>query len=224
MPGHIGIIMDGNGRWAKKRGFPRVFGHRAAIKTVRQVVEECSRLGLKALTLYAFSTENWARPSTEIKVLMGLLRVYLRKELPNLAKNNIRFRTIGDISGLPEQVREELVDVTEKTSRNTGLTLVIALNYGGRQEIVRAVNRILKSGLKKVSEKDIQDNLDTANLPDPDLLIRTSGELRISNFLLWQIAYTELYFTKVLWPDFSIKDLHEAINSFKQRSRRFGGI
>jgi undecaprenyl diphosphate synthase len=224
LPRHIAIIMDGNGRWAKKRGLPRVFGHRAAIKTVREVVEECAKIGIQALTLYAFSTENWARPSAEIRALMGLLRLYLRKELENLTKNNIRFRTIGDTGKLPEQVRKDLRYVTEKTAANSGLTLVLALNYGSRQEIVRAVNCIIQDGQKRVTEETIQKNLDTSGLPDPDLLIRTSGELRISNFLLWQIAYTELFFTKVLWPDFRARDLHEAITSFKERSRRFGGL
>lgn len=221
-PRHIAIIMDGNGRWAKKRGLPRVFGHRAGLKTVKEIVEECANLGLEALTLYAFSTENWARPSAEIRALMGLLKLYLKRELASLTKNNIRFQTIGDTAKLPDQVRKELKSVSEKTAGNTGLKLVIALNYGSKQEIVSAVNRIIQSGHKKVDEELIRQNLETAGLPDPDLLIRTSGELRISNFLLWQIAYTELYFTNVLWPDFKPADLQEAIEAYKERSRRFG--
>lgn len=224
MPKHIAVVMDGNGRWARKRGLPRIFGHRKAIKSVNEIVEASAELGIKVLTLYSFSTENWSRPKKEVDALMGLLRKYLRSELGKLNKNNIRLNVIGDFSKLPQSTKEELVKVIRLTEKNTGLLLILALNYGGRQEIVRAFNLLSESGSKSIEESDINDNLYTKGLPDPDLLIRTSGEKRLSNFLLWQLAYTELYFTDVLWPDFCKQDLLEAIIEFQKRERRFGGI
>jgi len=224
LPKHIAVVMDGNGRWARKRGLPRIFGHRKAIKSVNEIVEASAELGIKVLTLYSFSTENWSRPKKEVDALMGLLRKYLRSELGKLNKNNIRLNVIGDFSKLPQSTKEELVKVIRLTEKNTGLLLILALNYGGRQEIVRAFNLLSESGSKSIEESDINDNLYTKGLPDPDLLIRTSGEKRLSNFLLWQLAYTELYFTDVLWPDFCKQDLLEAIIEFQKRERRFGGI
>ncbi len=224
MPEHIAVVMDGNGRWAKKRGLPRILGHRAGVKAVRNIVEVCAKLKIKILTLYAFSTENWARPKTEINSLMVLLKTYLRQELKNLQKNNIRLNVIGDISKLPQGTKTELDKVIKKTSKNSGLLLNLALNYGGRQEIVRAVNLLLGKKLKEIKEKDLADNLYTEGIPDPDLFIRTSGEKRLSNFLLWQLAYSELYFTEVLWPDFKENDFNSAIAEYQKRNRRFGGL
>jgi undecaprenyl diphosphate synthase len=224
LPAHIAVIMDGNGRWARKRGLPRVAGHRSGINAVREVVEGCAELGVSVLTLYAFSVENWKRPVTEVRTLMLLLREYLNREIDNLDRNNIRFRTIGRTDQLEPAVRVELDKAIARTSSNTGLTFVVALNYGGRAEIVDAVNRILAAKRETVDEHEFSRHLYTAEFPDPDLLIRTSGELRVSNFLLWQIAYTEMYVTDTLWPDFSRKDLHEAIIAFQKRERRFGGL
>ncbi|MGD0566039.1 MAG: isoprenyl transferase [Candidatus Goldiibacteriota bacterium] len=230
VPAHLAVIMDGNGRWAKKRSLPRFMGHAEGAKSVRVVTEECARLGIKFLTLYAFSTENWKRPEKEVGYLMGLLDRFLDTELPVLMKNNVRLNTIGDLSRLPAKLTKKLDLVKEKTSKNSGLTLVLALNYGSRSEILaavraiaeKAVNRSLKP--EKISEETISRNLYTASMPDPDLLIRTSGEMRISNFLLWQIAYSELYITPVLWPDFRKKELLAALRSFNRRERRYGGI
>ena len=224
LPSHIAIIMDGNGRWAKKRGLPRIFGHRAGIKSVRVITEACAEFGIKVLTLYAFSTENWVRPKGEVHGLMSLLKKYLKKELPTLMKNNVRLTTIGDMSGFSKDIQKELSAVKEKTRPNTGLILNLALNYGSRQEIVAAVNSLILSGKKEVSESDITASLYTAGLIDPDLLIRTSGELRASNFMLWQIAYSEFYFTDTRWPDFRKKDLIEAIRIYQLRHRRYGGL
>lgn len=224
LPRHIAVIMDGNGRWAKKRKLPRIFGHRAGIKSVRTTVETCAELKIQALTLYAFSTENWVRPKSEINALMALLKTYLRRELSNMMKNNIRLNTIGDTSRLPEAAQKELKKTIHITRNNKGLVLNLALNYGSRQEIVRAVNKIITGNIRKVDENTISGYLDTKNLPDPDLVIRTSGEMRLSNFLLWQSAYTELHVTSVLWPDFSAKNLYEAIIDFQQRQRRYGGL
>ncbi|MGA2090614.1 MAG: isoprenyl transferase [Endomicrobiales bacterium] len=224
LPRHIAIVMDGNGRWAKKRGMPRLFGHKAGVNTVREIVEECSHLGITVLTLYAFSTENWGRPKVEIIGLMGILKHYVRTELPTMMRNNIRFMTIGDRTKIPPGPRAEIEKTIEATCHNTGLTLNLALNYGARDEMVRAVNRLIASGIEQVDETILSENLDTAGLPDPDLFIRTSGEMRLSNFLLWQMAYTELQVTPVLWPDFKIKHLHEAIADFQKRDRRFGGV
>jgi len=224
LPAHIAVIMDGNGRWARKRGLPRVAGHRSGINAVREVVEGCAELGVSVLTLYAFSVENWKRPATEVRTLMLLLREYLHREIDNLDRNNIRFRTIGRTDRLEPAVRIELEKAIERTRSNTGMIFLVALNYGGRAEIVDAVNHLLAERRESVSESEFSRYLYTADIPDPDLLIRTSGELRVSNFLLWQIAYTEMYVTDTLWPDFSRKDLYEAILAFQKRERRYGGL
>ncbi|MBN1622641.1 MAG: isoprenyl transferase [Endomicrobiales bacterium] len=224
LPKHIAIIMDGNGRWAKKKNLPRVFGHRAGMKSVQKIVETCVQLKIEVLTLYAFSTENWIRPKTEIGALMTLLQNYLKIEFERMMDNNIQLRTIGDISKLPKTPHKELVKVMQKTKSNTGLVLNLALNYGSRQEIMNAITRILESRKNKVDQKTFESYLDTSGLPDPDLIIRTSGEMRLSNFLLWQCAYSELYVTPVLWPDFKPENLYEAIADFQKRERRFGGV
>jgi undecaprenyl diphosphate synthase len=224
LPAHIAVIMDGNGRWARKRGLPRVAGHRSGINSVREVVEGCAELGVSVLTLYAFSVENWKRPATEVRTLMLLLREYLNREIDNLDRNNIQFRTIGRTDQLEPSVREELDKAIARTRSNTGMVFVVALNYGGRAEIVDAVNRLLAAGRQSIDESEFGRSLYTSGLPDPDLLIRTSGEMRLSNFLLWQIAYTEIYVTDTLWPDFGRKDLYEAISAFQKRERRYGGL
>ncbi|MGH9618109.1 MAG: isoprenyl transferase [Bryobacteraceae bacterium] len=231
LPSHIAIIMDGNGRWARQRNFPRLLGHRAGIETVRTVVEACAQLGLEALTLYAFSVENWKRPRHEIEGLWRLLRFYLRRELPVLNRNRIRLGAIGRLDSLPRAVQQELEFASAKTAQNRGMRLNLAINYGGRTELVDAVNAaIAKARLEgrlntlEVSEDTIAAHLYTAGLKDPDLLIRTSGEMRVSNFLLWQIAYAELYVTETLWPDFSRMELLQAILEYQTRDRRFGGI
>lgn len=230
IPTHIAIIMDGNGRWAKRRGLPRVAGHREGVKSVRDVVEACAQLGVKYLTLFAFSTENWRRPKEEIDTLMKLLIRTLRSETEKLHKNDIKLMAIGDIDSLPKEVRQELREAMEKTKNNKRMVLNLALSYSGRWEIIEAVKEIakdVKRGKIKVEEIDdklFSSYLNTAGIPDPDLLIRTSGELRISNFLLWQIAYTELYITDCLWPDFRRKHLYEAIRDYQRRERRFGMI
>jgi undecaprenyl diphosphate synthase len=224
LPAHIAVIMDGNGRWARKRGLPRVAGHRSGINAVREVVEGCAEIGISVLTLYAFSVENWKRPATEVRTLMLLLREFLNREIDNLDRNNIRLKTIGRTDQLEPAVRVELEKAIARTGSNTGMTFVVALNYGGRAEIVDAVNRLLAQGRDAVTESEFSRYLYTAEFPDPDLLIRTSGELRVSNFLLWQIAYTEMYVTDTLWPDFSRSDLYEAILAFQKRERRYGGL
>jgi undecaprenyl diphosphate synthase len=230
LPEHVAIIMDGNGRWAERRHLPRVAGHRAGVKMARETIETCARLKVPALTLYAFSLENWRRPRAETDFLMRLLREYLKKELPSIQKNNIRLLVIGRSSELPDAVRKDIEHAMRVTAQNTGMKLVVALNYGGRAELVDACNAILDrvrlNGLSAfhADEQTISDNLYTAGLPDPDLLIRTSGEMRVSNFLLWQIAYAELYITDVLWPDFSLARLVEALLSFQRRERRYGGL
>jgi len=230
LPAHIAIIMDGNGRWARKRGLPRVAGHRAGINAVREAVEGSADLGIPVLTLYAFSVENWKRPRSEVSTLMALLKEYLNKELENIHKNNIRFRTIGRTDELDPSVKAELEKARSRTSSNTGMIFNVALNYGGRTEIIDAVNRLLNNGGRAaaenggISEKDFAQYLYTAGQPDPDLLIRTSGELRVSNFLLWQIAYSEIWVTDTLWPDFERRHLYEAIIAFQKRERRYGGI
>lgn len=225
LPKHIAIIMDGNGRWAKKRNMPRISGHRAGMKSVRRVVEGCHEIGIEVLTLYAFSTENWQRPSLEVSLLMRLLRQYLRSELKTLKKNNIRLSIIGEPGRLPESVRDEIERVGRLTEDNSRMTLNLALNYGGRQEILRAVRKLMNGNAGDTVGEDVfSNNLFTAGLPDPDLLVRTSGEQRISNFLLWQIAYTELYFTDTLWPDFTKADLYKAVLDYQKRERRYGGI
>jgi undecaprenyl diphosphate synthase len=223
--------MDGNGRWAKQRNYPRLLGHRAGINTVRNVVEACAQLGLEALTLYAFSVENWKRPRNEVEGLWRLLRFFLRKEVSNLLRNDIQLMAIGRIEALPDAVQAELQDAIDKTSSNRGMRLNLAINYGGRTELVDAVNAMIENARDEgnldaleVTEESIADHLYTAGQKDPDLLIRTSGEMRISNFLLWQIAYSELYVTETLWPDFSRRDLLEAISEYQSRERRFGGL
>ncbi len=227
LPAHIAIIMDGNGRWAKNRHLPRVSGHRAGVQAVRSTVETCAQLGLQALTLYAFSVENWKRPRAEVETLWRLLRVYLGSELPLMMKHDIRFGAIGRIDALPGFVRGELDQVVRRTENNQGLRLNLAINYGGRAEIVDAVKSLLedaRAGRTEIDEAAISARLYTAGMPDPDLLIRTSGEMRVSNFLLWQIAYAELYVTNTLWPDFNRMELLEAILDYQRRDRRFGGL
>jgi len=228
LPRHIAIIMDGNGRWAKRRHLPRIAGHRAGIGAVRQAVEACARIGVPFLTLYAFSVENWKRPHTEIKLLMSLLRQYLKKEIGELNRQNIRLEVIGRIQSLPKPVVEDLQNTIERTRQNTGMRLVLALNYGARAELVDAVRELVASakhnGSVTINESVLSEHLYTRGLPDPDLLIRTSGELRLSNFLLWQIAYAELWVTETLWPDFTQKDLLQAIIDFQKRERRYGGL
>jgi undecaprenyl diphosphate synthase len=226
LPVHVAIIMDGNGRWAAHRHLPRVEGHRAGIDSVRDVVESSARLGIEVLTLYAFSIENWKRPRTEVNTLMMLLKRYLRLELSTLLKNNIRFRVIGRTDELSPDVRHELELGIRQTDGNTGMLFNIALNYGGRAEIVDAVRRIMAAGVNPddLDERRFSDFLYTAGQPDPDLLIRTSGEMRVSNFLLWQIAYSEIWVTETLWPDFRRRHLLEAVLAYQKRDRRYGGI
>jgi undecaprenyl diphosphate synthase len=228
LPAHIAVIMDGNGRWAKQKGMLRIFGHESGVKSVQETVEGCAKLGIKYLTLYAFSTENWNRPKLEVDALMSLLMHSLKKELPTMQKNNIKLNTIGNAALLPEKARKQLFEVIEKTNANTGMTLTLALSYGSREELINAVKQISEKvkhnqlNTADINESVIQSHLYTHNMPDADLVIRTSGEQRISNFLLWQAAYAELYFTDVLWPDFREKDLHDAIISYQKRERRFG--
>ncbi len=226
LPRHIAIIMDGNGRWARERYLPRVAGHKAGVSSVRETVESCARLGIEALTLYAFSTENWKRPALEVQTLWRLLRIYLKSELSTLMDNGVRLETIGRIEDLPSAARQELERVRQLTASNTGLRLNLALNYSGRTELVDAMRAIASTGLAPalIDEDTISAHLYTAGLPEPDLLIRTSGEMRISNFLLWQIAYTELHVCPVFWPDFRTKHLLAAIVDFQNRERRFGGV
>jgi undecaprenyl diphosphate synthase len=227
LPAHIAIIMDGNGRWAAKSGMPRLAGHRAGINAVREVVEGSAELGISVLTLYAFSVENWKRPQAEVSALMALLKEFINSELDSIHRNNIRFQTIGRTGELDMTVQKELEKAITRTAANNGMIFNVALNYGGRAEIVDAVNRILKEKASlsgPLCEADFSRYLYTAGLPDPDLLIRTSGELRISNFLLWQIAYAEIYVTEALWPDFGKKDLYDAIIAFQKRERRYGGL
>jgi undecaprenyl diphosphate synthase len=226
LPRHVAIIMDGNGRWAGERRLPRVEGHRAGVDSVRDVVETSARLGLEVLTLYAFSVENWKRPATEVSTLMMLLKRYLRLELDTLLRNNIRFNVIGRSDALATDIQSELLDAERRTAKNSGMLFNIALNYGGRTEIVDAARRAMESGIKpeELDEDRFAQFLYTARQPDPDLLIRTSGEMRVSNFLLWQIAYAEIWVTDTLWPDFRCKHLLEGVLAYQKRDRRFGGI
>lgn len=230
LPRHVAVIMDGNGRWAKRRHLPRVAGHRAGVEAVRATVDTGARLGLEALTLYAFSVENWKRPPFEIEALMTFLKEYLRKEIETLNRNNIRFQAIGRTSELDESVQFELRSATRKTAGNTGMVLNVALNYGGRIEMVDAFRRIYEKFEREgrpadaITEAEISRHLYTAEVPDPDLMIRTSGEMRVSNFLLWQIAYAEIYVTETFWPDFRRPDLFAAIIDYQKRERRFGGL
>jgi undecaprenyl diphosphate synthase len=229
LPRHIAVIMDGNGRWAKKRHLPRVAGHSSGTQSARVTIETCARLKIEALTLYAFSVENWRRPKAEIEFLMQLLREYVRKELPLLLRNNVRMRFIGRPQELPEAVQRETRDATAATAGNSGMVLNIAVNYGGRAEIVDAMNGILAernghAAHEPITEEQISRHLYTNDIPDPDLLIRTSGEMRVSNFLLWQIAYAEIFVTETLWPDFNRARLLESLIDFQKRERRYGGI
>ena len=228
LPKHIAIIMDGNGRWAKQKGLLRAIGHKNGTNAVRETVECAAKLGVAYLTLYAFSTENWNRPKTEVDTLMKLLITSLKKEIKTLNQNNIKLNAIGNLTNLPTKVQEELQQVIQKTSTNTRMTLTLALSYGSREELLQVVKKIANNvknniiSLQDIDQEIINTNLYTHNLPDVDLLIRTSGEQRISNFLLWQIAYAELYFSPILWPDFTEKDLYEAIYNYQNRERRFG--
>src|SRR6056297_142567 len=227
IPEHIAIIMDGNGRWAKQRGLPRTAGHKAGVEAIRKVIENCSQRGVKYLTLYAFSTENWKRPQSEVSALMELLVYYLKREIESLHKNNVKIVTIGDMTKLPGKAQKEIKSATSKTFKNTGLNVAIAINYGGRQELVYAIKKIAaeySERLEKIDESTVSSHLYTAGIPDPDLIIRPSGELRISNFLLWQMAYSEFWFSNVLWPDFNEGHLDEAIASYGERNRRYGGL
>lgn len=230
LPKHIAVIMDGNGRWAKKKGAMRVFGHKNAIKAVREVTEACAELGIAYLTLYAFSTENWNRPQKEVDALMQLLVTTIRKETDTLTKNNIRLSTIGNTKQLPEECQKELAEAIEITSKNTGLNLILALSYSGRWDICQALKRIAQDiesrtlSSEQINDQLIEQYLASKHIPDPELLIRTSGEFRISNFYLWQIAYTEIYITSILWPDFRKEHLYEALADYQRRERRFGKI
>ena len=230
LPKHIAIIMDGNGRWAKSKNMPRVFGHKNGVTSVREVSEACAEIGVKCLTLYAFSSENWGRPTLEVNALMSLLVETVKKELTTLNKNNIRLTAIGNLSKLPSKTYTTLMEGIDNTKDNCRMTLNLALNYSARNEMIQATQRIAKlvqSGeldISKIDHTTIQEQLDTKDLPDPELLIRTSGEQRISNFLLWQIAYSELYFTDTYWPDFRREDLYKAIYDYQMRERRFGKI
>ena len=220
IPQHIAIIMDGNGRWANERGKERSYGHQAGVEAVRRITSECIRLGVKYLTLYTFSTENWGRPADEVAALMGLVLSSLEDEI--FMKNNVRFRVIGDMKRLPDAVQQKLRETEEHTAKNDAMTMVVALSYSSRWEITEAVKQIVSEGQQDITEETISQHLTTSFMPDPDLLIRTGGELRISNYLLWQIAYSELYFCDTYWPDFDEAELHKAIESYQQRQRRFG--
>lgn len=230
LPEHIAVIMDGNGRWAKKQGAARIFGHKNAVEAVRAVTEGCAELGVKFLTLYAFSTENWARPKEEVDALMELLVNTLKKEIGTLQDNKVKLRTIGETTNLPVNCQKNLAEAMEATRDNTGLQMLVALSYSGRWELVKAMKKIaadVKNGLvdpNKINENMVAEHLETAGIPDPELLIRTSGEMRVSNFLLWQIAYTEIFITDTLWPDFRKENLYEAICAYQKRERRFGKV
>lgn len=228
LPNHLAIIMDGNGRWAQQRMLKRIVGHQRGVETVRMVVEQASLLGIRYLTLFAFSSENWSRPKTEVRALMALLKRFVRSETSRMMKHNIRFNVIGNRLELPEDINQSLDEALNKTAGNSGMVLTLALSYGGRQEIARAAGRIAREVARgtlhpdQVNDDLLGSYLDTGSLPDPDFLIRTSGEMRISNFLLWQLAYTELYFTDINWPDFTMVELHRALADFQARERRFG--
>ncbi|HEV2419314.1 MAG TPA: isoprenyl transferase [Terriglobia bacterium] len=228
LPQHVAVIMDGNGRWAQKRKLPRIAGHRAGMTAVRQGVEACRRLGIPYLTLYAFSVENWKRPQVEVELLMALLREYLKKEMEEMQRENIQLGVIGRIQELPRPVQQDLRAAIASTRPNTGLRLTLALNYGSRAELVDAfrslARRMRRNGRLRISEEMVSGELYTQGLPDPDLLIRTSGEMRLSNFLLWQAAYSEIWVTETLWPDFKCKDLYQAVLDFQKRERRYGGL
>jgi len=220
IPQHIAIIMDGNGRWATERGKERSYGHQAGVEAVRRITSECVRMGVKYLTLYTFSTENWNRPADEVSALMGLVLSSLEDEI--FMKNNVRFRVIGDLQRLPDNVRQKLHETEEHTAQNDAMTMVVALSYSSRWEITEAVRQIAAEGIRDITEETVSQHMATCFMPDPDLLIRTGGELRISNYLLWQIAYSELYFCDTYWPDFDEACLHQAVESYQRRQRRFG--
>ncbi len=224
LPLHVGIIMDGNGRWAVRRGLPRIEGHRKGAETTEKIVIAASNLGIKYLSLYAFSTENWKRPKEEVNFLFSLMYEYVRSKLDLFLENNVKFRTMGRVWELPDYLQEGFAWMEEQTAHCTGMTAIFAVNYGGRQEIIDAVNSILREGLDSIDQETFRHYLYIPELPDLDLLIRTSGELRISNFLLWQSAYTELWFTETLWPDFTEEEFRRALEDFSKRERRFGGI
>ena len=230
IPKHIAIIMDGNGRWAKAHSLPRIAGHKEGIDSVRAITKKCGDIGVKHLSLYTFSSENWRRPKNEVKALMRLLLLTIRREIKDLNKNNVRLTTIGNMGNLPDDARKGMEEGLKITEKNSGLNLILALSYGGRQEILKMVQSIARKALngeiepEKISEDNIVNELDTAKIPDPDLLIRTGGELRISNFLLWQIAYSEIYVTDIYWPEFREKELLDAVADFQARERRFGHI
>lgn len=230
IPVHVAIIMDGNGRWAKKRGLPRTAGHAQGARTVEQILEDADHMGIRYLTVYAFSTENWSRPDSEVKALMNLLRTYMKTSLAKCARNNVRIRVIGDKSRLDKDLQDSIANLEKETASNTGIGFQIAINYGSRDEIVRAVQaaaqKVSTGELRPedITEAAISDSLDTAGIPDPDLLIRTGGEQRISNFLLWQTAYSELYFCDAAWPDFNKNELEKAVDAYNNRERRYGGL
>ena len=230
IPVHVAIIMDGNGRWAKKRGLPRTAGHAQGARTVEQILEDADHMGIRYLTVYAFSTENWSRPDSEVKALMNLLRTYMKTSLAKCARNNVRIRVIGDKSRLDKDLQDSIANLEKETASNTGIGFQIAINYGSRDEIVRAVQaaaqKVSSGELRPedIKEAAISDSLDTAGIPDPDLLIRTGGEQRISNFLLWQTAYSELYFCDAAWPDFNKNELEKAVDAYNNRERRYGGL
>lgn len=230
IPAHVAIIMDGNGRWAKKRGLPRTAGHAQGARVVEQILEDADHMGIRYLTVYAFSTENWTRPDAEVKALMNLLRTYMKTSLAKCAKNNVRIRVIGDKSRLDEDLQKSIANLEESTKENTGIGFQIAINYGARDEMRRAVQKLarkVQDGVlapEDITENAISQELDTAGIPDPDLLIRTCGEERLSNFLMWQLSYAELYFTDAAWPDFTKEELEKAIDAYNHRERRFGGL
>ena len=226
IPKHVGFIMDGNGRWARQRGLPRIEGHRKGAERARQIIRDADSLGIKAVTLYTFSMENWHRPKKEVGLLMKLLGGYLKRELSTLMEENVRFKAIGETWRLPDYIQNLIKTYEETTKENTGLTLVTAMSYGGRNEIIRAVKKAISSGMKEdeITEESFESLLDTSGIPNPDLIIRTSGEMRISNFLPWQSAYSELYFTPTLWPDFTKEELEKALAEYRHRERRFGSI
>ena len=230
IPAHVAIIMDGNGRWAKKRGLPRTMGHAQGAKVVEQILEDADHMGIRYLTVYAFSTENWTRSGTEVKALMNLLRTYMKTSLAKCAKNNVRIRVIGDKTRLDPDLQDSIRTLEEATKNNTGIGFQIAINYGSRDEIARAVRKIAQKTAagelrpEDITEETISDALDTAGIPDPDLLIRTCGEERLSNFLMWQLSYSEMYFTDTAWPDFTKEELEKAVDAYNHRERRFGGL
>lgn len=224
IPLHVGIIMDGNGRWAQKRGLARTAGHKEGLESAKRIVKACAELGIKYVTLYTFSTENWKRAQEEVGYLMGLIRGHLRAEFDFYKANGIRIEHIGDLAGLPKDVQDEIVKAKEETSHFTGLTCVLAINYGGRDEIIRSVKKLMKNSTSEITEKSISDNFDVPELPDVDFLIRTGGEKRLSNFLLWHSAYAELCFTDTLWPDYSVEEFKNNIEEFAKRTRRFGDV